>query len=133
MMTYGDGVANINIQELLAFHRRQGKLATVTTVRPPARFGTITLDGDRVECFEEKPQSGEGWVNGGFFVLEPGVVDYIENDDTVFEREPLEGLARDGQLAAYRHSDFWQCMDTLRDVRLLEGYWQSGKAPWKVW
>jgi glucose-1-phosphate cytidylyltransferase len=133
MMTYGDGVANINIQELLAFHRRQGKLATVTTVRPPARFGTITLGGDLVECFEEKPQSGEGWVNGGFFVLEPGVVDYIENDDTVFEREPLEGLARDGQLAAYRHADFWQCMDTLRDVRLLEGLWQSAKAPWKMW
>ena len=133
MMTYGDGVANINIQELLAFHRKQTKLATVTTVRPPARFGTITLKGDQVECFEEKPQSGEGWVNGGFFVLEPGVVDYIESDDTVFEREPLENLARHEQLAAYRHSDFWQCMDTLRDVRLLEGLWQSDRAPWKMW
>ena len=133
MMTYGDGVARINIQELLAFHQRHGKLATVTTVRPPARFGTITLDGERVERFEEKPQSGEGWVNGGFFVLEPGVVDYIEGDDTVFEHEPLERLAQDGQLAAYRHAGFWQCMDTLRDVRLLEGLWQSEKAPWKMW
>jgi glucose-1-phosphate cytidylyltransferase len=105
----------------------------VTAVRPPARFGTITLDDNLVECFEEKPQSGEGWVNGGFFVLEPSVVDYIKGDDTVFEHEPLEGLARDGQLAAYRHGDFWQCMDTLRDVRLLESLWQSNSAPWKIW
>jgi glucose-1-phosphate cytidylyltransferase len=133
MLTYGDGLANINIQRLLEFHRQQGRLATVTAVRPPARFGTISLNGERVERFEEKPQSGEGWINGGFFVLEPGVVDYIENDDTVFEHEPLENLARDGQLAAYRHADFWQCMDTLRDVRLLENLWESDAAPWKLW
>jgi glucose-1-phosphate cytidylyltransferase len=116
----------------LAFHQRQGRLATVATIRLQhalAQSPWIELVG----CFEEKPQSGEGWVNGGFFVLEPGVADYIESDDTVFEREPLENLARDGQLAAYRHVDFWQCMDTLRDVRLLEGLWQSGRAPWKVW
>jgi len=133
MMTYGDGVANINIRELVAFHRRHGRLATVTAVRPPARFGGLSFEGDLVTRFIEKPQIGEGWINGGFFVLEPGVLDYIEGDETIFEREPLERLAQDRQLVAYRHDDFWQCMDTLRDVRLLESLWERGDAPWKVW
>jgi glucose-1-phosphate cytidylyltransferase len=133
MLTYGDGVANIDINQLLAFHYSHGRMATVAAVRPPARFGGISFDGDLVVNFEEKPQIGEGWINGGFFVLEPGVTDYIEGDDTLFEREPLERLAEDGQLVAYRHNGFWQCMDTLRDVRLLENLWQSGQAPWKVW
>ena len=132
MITYGDGVANVNIRELVAFHKRHGKLATVTAVRPPARFGSLSFNGESVVSFEEKPQIGEGWINGGFFVLEPGVLDYIEGDDIALEREPMENLARDGQLAAYRHHGFWQCMDTLRDVILLEDLWQSGRAPWKV-
>jgi len=105
----------------------------VTAVRPPSRFGGLVFDGDLIREFTEKPQIGEGWINGGFFVLEPGVLDYIAGDDIVFEREPLERLAKDGQLAAYRHDGFWQCMDTLRDLRLLESLWESGAAPWKVW
>jgi glucose-1-phosphate cytidylyltransferase len=133
LMTYGDGVTDVNLGELVAFHRRKGKLATVTAVRPPARFGGLGFQGDLVTRFVEKPQLGEGWINGGFFVLEPKVLDYIDGDATVFEREPLERLARDGQLVAYRHEGFWQCMDTLRDVRQLEALWESGKAPWKVW
>lgn len=133
MMTYGDGVANIDIPALVAFHRRRGKLATVTAVRPPARFGGMSLNGDVVSTFVEKPQIGEGWINGGFFVLEPKVLDYIEGDKVIFERGPLERLAKNGQLVAYRHEGFWQCMDTLRDVRLLEELWQKGSAPWKVW
>jgi glucose-1-phosphate cytidylyltransferase len=133
MMTYGDGVANIDVRELVAFHRRHGKLATVTAVRPPARFGGLSFDGDLVARFTEKPQIGEGWINGGFFVLEPAVLDYIEGDNTFFERDPVERLAEDGQLVAYRHDDFWQCMDTLRDIRLLETLWVEGRAPWKVW
>ena len=133
MLTYGDGVANVDFNKLLAFHRSHGKLATVTAVRPPARFGGLLFEGSMVKEFIEKPQVGEGWVNGGFFVLEPGVRKYIEGDDTLFELEPLEGLARDGQLAAYRHQDFWQSMDTLRDVRLLENLWSSGRAEWKTW
>lgn len=133
MMTYGDAVANININDLVRFHRKHGKLATVTAVRPPSRFGCISFDGSLVVHFEEKSQIGEGWINGGFFVLEPGVVDYIKGDETIFEREPLERLAEDRQLMAHHHHDFWQCMDTLRDVRLLESLWGSGQAPWKVW
>ncbi|MBI2910171.1 MAG: glucose-1-phosphate cytidylyltransferase [Chloroflexi bacterium] len=133
MITYGDAVADLDIRELLAFHQSHGRLATVTIVRPTARFGGVSLNGDLVARFEEKPQTGEGWVNGGFFVLEPKVLDYIDGDDTVFERGPLERLAEDGQLVAYRHPGFWQCMDTLRDLRLLEALWESGKAPWKVW
>jgi glucose-1-phosphate cytidylyltransferase len=133
MLTYGDGVADINVKELLDFHRDHKKLATVTAVRPPARFGNITFDGDLVTQFLEKPQTDQGWVNGGFFVLEPGVADYIEGDDVVFELEPLEQLSRDGELVAYRHYGFWQCMDTLRDVRLLEGLWQNNQAPWRIW
>lgn len=134
MMTYGDGVADVNIAKLLEFHRKHGKLATVTAVRPPARFGGLIFDGgDRISAFSEKPQLGEGWVNGGFFVLEPKVLDYIAGDDTIFEREPLERLAAAGELVAYRHESFWQCMDTLRDVRLLQTLWESDKAPWKTW
>jgi glucose-1-phosphate cytidylyltransferase len=130
MMTYGDGVASVNVRELLEYHKRHGKLATVTAVRPPARFGGIALDGDRVTRFFEKPQIGEGWINGGFFVLEPKVLDYIAGDDDVFEKEPLERLAEEGNLLAYRHEGFWQCMDTLRDVRLLEHLCQAGEPPW---
>jgi glucose-1-phosphate cytidylyltransferase len=133
LLTYGDGVADVDVSALIAFHRKQGGLATVTAVRPPARFGGLTIDRERAIAFEEKPQIGEGWINGGFFVLEPKVVDYITGDDTVFEQEPLERLAKEGRLAAYRHPGFWQCMDTLRDVRLLERLWQSGAPPWKTW
>ncbi|WP_428937686.1 glucose-1-phosphate cytidylyltransferase [Fontivita pretiosa] len=133
MLTWGDGVSDVNLKELLAFHRRHGKLATVTAVRPPARFGHMVFDGDRVKEFSEKPQASEGWINGAFFVLEPGIFDYIEGDQTAWEREPMERLARDGQLMAYRHTGFWQCMDTLRDKRLLESLWESGQAPWKIW
>jgi glucose-1-phosphate cytidylyltransferase len=133
MFTYGDGVSDIKIPDLLRFHRAHGRLATVTAVRPPSRFGGLSFDGDLVTEFSEKPQIGEGWINGGFFVLEPEVLDYIAGDETIFEREPLERLAKDGQLVGCRHGGFWQCMDTLRDVRLLEGLWASGKAPWKVW
>lgn len=131
MMTYGDGVADINIRELVNFHRRHGRLATVTAVRPPARFGGLHFQGDnQVAHFEEKPQIGEGWINGGFFVLEPEVLNYIEGDEAIFERGPLERLAAEGQLMAYRHEGFWQCMDTMRDLRLLESLWESGEAPW---
>jgi glucose-1-phosphate cytidylyltransferase len=133
MMTWGDGVADIDLNRLLAFHRAHGKLATVTAVRPPARFGHIELDGDVVTEFSEKPQAREGWINGAFFVLEPEVLGYIEGDDTEWEKEPLERLAADGQLMAYRHEGFWQCMDTLRERKLLEQLWDSGRAPWKVW
>ncbi|RJQ38994.1 MAG: glucose-1-phosphate cytidylyltransferase [Dehalococcoidia bacterium] len=133
LLTYGDGVANIDIKRLVEFHRRRGKLATVTAVRPPARFGGITLNGDLASHFEEKPQIGEGWINGGFFVLEPGAVDYIEGDATHWEHEPMRQLAAGGELAVYKHEGFWQCMDTLRDVQLLENLWQNGKAPWKIW
>jgi glucose-1-phosphate cytidylyltransferase len=133
LLTYGDGVANVNIRELIQFHRSHGKLATVTAVRPPARFGGLTFHGDLVARFEEKPQIGEGWINGGFFVLEPQVLDYIEGAQTIFEREPLERLAADGQLAAYRHAEFWQCADTLRDLRLLESLWETAQPPWRVW
>lgn len=134
MLTYGDGVANVDIPALLDFHRESGKLATVTAVRPAARFGTVVLKDGAVTSFHEKSQSGEGWINGGFFVLQPEIRDYIRDGDaTVWEQEPLETLARDGQLAAYEHGGFWHPMDTLRDVRLLEELWQSGAPPWKVW
>ncbi len=132
MLTWGDGVSNIDLDRLLAFHRAHGKLATLTAVRPPARFGHLELDGDRIDEFSEKPQIGEGWINGAFFVLEPGVFDYVDGDATQWEREPLERLARDGQLMAYRHEDFWQCMDTIRDKKLLEELWKDG-APWRTW
>jgi glucose-1-phosphate cytidylyltransferase len=133
LLTYGDGVANVNLPALLAFHEQQRALVTLTVVRPPARFGGVTLAGDRVACFEEKPQIGEGWINGGFFVIEPQVLDWLEDDTTSFEYDTLPRLAAAGQLAAYRHEGFWQCMDTLRDVQLLEHLWAQGKAPWKVW
>lgn len=133
LMTYGDGVADIDLRALLAFHRAHGKLATVTAVRPPGRFGSITLEGNRVSSFAEKPQVGEGWINGGFFVLEPPVLDLIPGDDTLWELEPLETLAARGELVAFRHEGFWQPMDTLRDKRYLEKLWDSGHAPWKLW
>lgn len=133
MLTWGDGLSNVNLHDLLAFHRAHGKLATLTAVRPPARYGYMHFDGDQVVEFMEKPQLMEGWINGAFFVLEPGVFDYIEGDETVWEREPMEGLARDGQLMAYKHASFWQCMDTLREKHILETIWQSGQAPWKIW
>jgi glucose-1-phosphate cytidylyltransferase len=133
MLTWGDGVADIDLAKLLAFHRSHGKLATLTAVRPPARYGHLELDGDSITEFSEKPQTGEGWINGAFFVLEPGVFDYIAGDDTQWEKEPLENLARDGQLMAYRHTSYWQCMDTLREKYILENYWSSGNAPWRMW
>jgi len=133
MLTWGDGVATVDLQKLLAFHKSHGKLATVTAVRPTARFGHLVFEGDMVREFSEKPQTAEGWINGAFFVLEPQVLDYIEGDATQFEHAPMESLARDGQLMAYKHDGFWQCMDTLRDKKLLEDLWQAGKAPWKSW
>jgi glucose-1-phosphate cytidylyltransferase len=133
MLTWGDGVSDVNLKDLLAFHKSHGKLATVTAVRPPARFGCMVFEGDRVVEFSEKPQTSEGWINGAFFVLEPEIFDYIAGDDTPWEKEPMERLARDGDLMAYRHSGFWQCMDTIRDRRLLESLWDGGSAPWKTW
>ena len=133
MLTWGDGVADIQLDQLLAFHRSHGKLATLTAVRPPARYGHLELDGDAIREFSEKPQTREGWINGAYFVLEPGVFDYIENDATQWEKEPLENLAADGQLMAYRHTSFWQCMDTLREKYILENFWNSGDAPWRIW
>jgi glucose-1-phosphate cytidylyltransferase len=133
MLTYGDAVADVDLHALLDFHVAHGRLATVTAVRPPARFGELHFEGDKVIDFKEKPQASEGWINGGFFVLEPEVAGYIEGDESIFEREPMERLASEGQLMAYRHGDFWQCMDTMRDVRLLEELWQSGDPPWRVW
>ena len=133
MLTWGDGVCDINLRDLLNFHRSHGKLATLTAVRPPARYGHMTFDGDRVAEFTEKPQTVEGWINGAYFVLEPQVFDYIEGDMTQWEKEPLENLAKDGQLMAYRHDSFWQCMDTLREKYILEELWKSGHAPWKIW
>ena len=133
MLTYGDGVSNVNIKKLVAFHKSHGKAATVTAVRPAARFGGMNFDGNRVVEFKEKPQTGEGWINGGFFVFEPKIFDYLHGDDTVLEGSPLENLAKDGQLMAYKHEGFWQCMDSLRDKQLLEKSWNDGNALWKVW
>ena len=132
LCTYGDGLSDIDVGELLDFHRGHGLLATVTAVHPPARFGCLELDGDLVRRFAEKPQMSEGWINGGFFVFEPGVFDYLDGDDSVLEKEPLERLARDGQLMAFRHPGFWQPMDTLRDKEYLEKLWQSGTPPWRI-
>lgn len=133
MLTYGDGVSNVNIPALLNFHQRQKKLVTMTAVHPPARFGQMALEGEQVISFKEKPQIGEGWINGGFFVLEPEIKRYIADDQTAWEFDSLEKIAAEGQLSAYRHDSFWQCMDTLRDVHLLEKLWQEGSAPWKIW
>ncbi|WP_439621784.1 glucose-1-phosphate cytidylyltransferase [Gemmata sp.] len=132
MLTYGDGVSDVDVQALLRFHRQTGKLATVTAVRPPARFGGLEFDGDLVSAFTEKPQTGEGWINGGFFVLEPAVLDLIGGDGESFENDVLPRLVAENQLAAYRHDKFWQCMDTLRDKRQLEALWQDGRAPWRA-
>lgn len=132
MLTWGDSLSNINLHELLAFHRGHGKLATLTAVRPLARFGHLVFDGDQVVEFNEKPQTAEGWINGAFFVLESGIFDYIDNDDTVWEETPLQRLAADGQLMAYEHNSFWAAVDTLRDKHLLEEQWRSGSAPWRV-
>jgi glucose-1-phosphate cytidylyltransferase len=133
MVTYGDGVCDVDLQDLLRFHRSHGRIATVTAVRPPARFGGLIFDGDLVSRFTEKPQSGEGWINGGFLVFEPAIFNYLEGDRSSLEADALERLAADRQLAAYRHDRFWQCMDTLRDKRRLESLWQEERAPWKVW
>lgn len=133
MLTWGDGVSTVDLSRLLAFHRAHGRLITMTAVRPPARYGHMEFDGDRIREFTEKPQTAEGWINGAFFVVEPQVFDYIDGDDTQFEKEPLERLAADGELMAYKHEGFWQCMDTRRDKFVLEKLWDSGEAPWKIW
>lgn len=131
--TYGDGVSDIDLRALVAFHRKSGKMATVTAVQPPGRYGALKTDGDVVKGFVEKPQGDEGWINGGFFVLSPKAIDYIESDATAWEGGPLEVLARENQLAGFKHRGFWQPMDTLRDRNYLEELWQSGAAPWKLW
>ena len=133
MMTYGDGVSDINLHRLLEFHRKHGKMATLTAVRPTARFGHLELRGEMVREFSEKLQTKEGWINGGFFVLEPGVLKYINGDNTDWAKEPCEHLSREHQLIAYKHSSFWQCMDTLRDKVHLESLWNTGNPPWKIW
>lgn len=133
MMTYGDGVGSIDLRALLTFHRSHGRLATMTAVRPTSRFGSVVFNGHQVVEFTEKPQTEGGWINGGFFVLEPGVFEYIAGDATVWESEPLSQIAADGQLMAFPHEGFWQPMDTIREKRLLQELWVSGKAPWKVW
>ncbi len=130
--TYGDGVGDIDIARTLAFHKAHGKLATMTATQPPGRFGALGMEGDAIHAFQEKPSSG-GWINGGFFVLSPKVIDYVSGDDTIWEREPLERLAAEGQLMAHKHDGFWQPMDTLRDKLHLEELWQTGAAPWKSW
>lgn len=130
MLTYGDGLSNVNINKLVEFHKQHGKLATVTAVRPAARFGELSLDGNIVKKFEEKPQSSEGWINGGFFVLEPEVFDYIDGDQTILEKEPLERIALEGQLQAFKHNSFWQCMDTMRDKKMLDRLAENAHPPW---
>lgn len=132
-LTYGDGVSDVDIAATIAYHRSHGATATVTAVLPPSRFGVLQMTEDRVHSFAEKPAGEQGWINGGFFVLSPKVFAYLDGDETVWEREPLERLAADGQLRAYKHDGFWQAMDTLRDKQLLESYWDEGKAPWKCW
>jgi glucose-1-phosphate cytidylyltransferase len=134
-LTYGDGVSDVNISELIRFHRDQKKLATLTAVQPPGRFGAFTLEKQQAQIpsFREKPDGDGAWINGGFFVLQPEVMNYIAGDDTVWEKEPMERLAHEGQLSAFRHTGFWQPMDTMRDRMYLEGLWAEGKAPWKIW
>ena len=131
--TYGDGVSDVNISDLISFHKKNGRHATVTAVQPPGRFGALDMDGHAITSFEEKPQGDGVWVNGGYFVLSPQVIDLISNDDCIWEKEPLQTLAQTGQLSAYKHEGFWQPMDTLRDKNLLETLWSSGSAPWKIW
>ncbi len=133
MLTYGDGVCNVDLADLLRFHKSCGRIATITAVRPPARYGGLVFDGDLIATFTEKPQIGEGWINGGFLVFEPAIFDYLQGDFDSLEADALEQLAADGQLCAYRHEGFWQCMDTLRDKRYLQTAWDTGQAPWKVW
>lgn len=133
MATYADGLARIDLDALLAFHRSHGKLATMTAVHPPSRFGKLVIEGDFVRNFMEKPQESKEWINGGFFVFEPGILEYIAGDEISLEREPMEQLARDGQLVAYRHTGFWQMMDTIQEKRFLEELWVSGNPPWAVW
>jgi len=133
MLTYGDGVSNVDISKLVAFHQSHGRIATVTAVRPPARFGALEIQDGKVLDFLEKPQMGEGWINGGFFVFNKEVFDYLENDQTILEQKPLEDLAKAGQLMAFQHPGFWHCMDTVRDRDILEKFWQEGTAPWKLW
>jgi glucose-1-phosphate cytidylyltransferase len=133
LLTYGDGVSNLNIREVIDFHRAHGKVATLTAVRPPSRFGALEFDGEQVAGFTEKPQTGEGWINGGYMVLEPAIFDYLHGDSDTLEADALETVAAEGQLMAYRYDGFWQCMDTLRDKRSLEAMWQTGTAPWHVW
>ena len=131
--TYGDGVGNINITELRKYHEKQGTKATVTAVQPPGRFGTLNIKGNKIDVFEEKPKGDGAWISGGFFILSPSVIDYIDNDETAWEREPLQRLAKEDQLSSYLHQGFWQPMDTLRDKNLLDELWNTGNAPWKVW
>ncbi|MGO4382400.1 glucose-1-phosphate cytidylyltransferase [Pseudoduganella sp. RAF19] len=131
--TYGDGVADVDISASIQFHKDHGALGTMTAVQPPGRFGAIDMDGQRITAFKEKPQGDGNWINGGYFVLSPKVIDYIDDDSSIWEKEPMEQLAREGQMNAYLHRGFWQPMDTLRDKVLLEELWQEGKAPWKVW
>ncbi len=133
MVTYGDGIADINLKAVLELHQKENRIATVSAVRPPARFGQIRLDKTGVIGFAEKPQADSGWINGGFFVLDSKIKKYINEDDTIFEREPLERLAQEGMLSSYQHDGFWQCMDTVRDVELLQSLWASGNAPWRIW
>ncbi len=134
MMTYGDGVADVDVASLLRFHRSHGKIATVTGVRPPSRFGELQMDGERAVVFSEKPQVSRGFINGGFFVFNREIFRYLDDDEScTFEREPMERLANDGQLMVYRHTGYWQCMDTMRDLQGLNDIWASGKAPWKIW
>ncbi len=133
MFTYGDGVADIDVTAALEYHRSHGKLATVTTVRAPARFGRISFERDLVRTFHEKSEAAEGWINGGFFILDSGVLDYIDGDETVWERDPVERLAEAGELVGYRHQGFWSCMDTLKEKNLLEEMWNAGSAPWRIW
>ncbi len=131
MLTYGDGVSDVNLTALLAFHRSHGRLATVTAVRPPVRFGELSIEKNRVTKFQEKPQAGEGWINGGFFVFEPDVFDFISDDSILLEREPLEQITEKGELMVYQHPGYWQCMDTVRDKATLEDLWVNDKAPWR--
>jgi glucose-1-phosphate cytidylyltransferase len=132
-LTWGDGLSDIDINKLIAFHKSHGKLATVTAVRPQARYGHMRFEGNQVIAFEEKPQTAEGWINGAFFVLEPQVLDYIEGDMVMFEHAPMQNLARDGQLMAYFHDGFWSAMDTLRDKQVLQNLWDDGNRPWAIW
>ena len=133
MLTWGDGLSDVPLDRLHDFHKEHGRLATLTSVRPPARYGHLEFEGNAVKRFTEKPQTAEGWINGAFFVLEPGVFDYIDGDPVMFEQAPMEGLARDDQLMAYKHESFWQCMDTLREKHILQTLWDSGNPPWKCW